>query len=232
MSTVASTEPPSTRMTSWTSSGMVARAEAMLPASLSVGMTMLTRASDLEGGSRFVGLALAAYARARLPSRSSVRASLIGPGRKDRLDFLEKRMQPIGLTYYAAVLLSLRKPLSPRLPRRRDLLRFVQVCKSALYTSRVDFVNGERHTEAREMIRSRPLLGSPPPQLGIEGVWRTALERAVGLGHDIYPTVVSPGEQEIANGGACTRCGATVYVRSERGLTGMAGKALSQACPR
>jgi hypothetical protein len=82
------------------------------------------------------------------------------------------------------------------------------------------------------MIRSRPLLGSPAQQQGVEGVWRIALERAAALGHDIYPTAVSPGEEEIANAGACTRCGATVYVRSERGLTGMAGKALSQSCPR
>jgi hypothetical protein len=114
MSTVASTEPPSTRMTSWTSSGMVARAEAMFPASLRVGITTLTRASDLEGGSRFVGFALAAYALTRsasLPSRCPVRTSLIGPGRRHRLEILEKRMQRIGLTCYAAVLLSLRKPL-------------------------------------------------------------------------------------------------------------------------
>lgn len=57
-----------------------------------------------------------------------------------------------------------------------------------------------------------------------------AHERAVALGHDLSAWEPPPGEEEIAMRARCRRCGRTVYVRIEKGLEGIAGRAVTERC--
>lgn len=57
-----------------------------------------------------------------------------------------------------------------------------------------------------------------------------ASERAHARGHELGGWSEPPEEEGIARAAACVRCGRVAYVRSEGGLVGAAGAALTEAC--
>jgi hypothetical protein len=58
-----------------------------------------------------------------------------------------------------------------------------------------------------------------------------AEEAARVRGHDLGGWAAVPGEEAVARAATCLRCGRTAYVRSESGLAGAGGAALSEQCP-
>jgi hypothetical protein len=57
-----------------------------------------------------------------------------------------------------------------------------------------------------------------------------AEEKARAHGHDLGPWEAPVGEEAIARRAVCRRCGRVAYVRSERGMAGSTGDALTDSC--
>jgi hypothetical protein len=51
-------------------------------------------------------------------------------------------------------------------------------------------------------------------------------------GHELGAWRAPPGEENVARTATCVRCGRLAYVRSESGLAGAAGEALTEPCGR
>ena len=70
------------------------------------------------------------------------------------------------------------------------------------------------------------------PGQNLDDLSRMAEEFTRARGHDLGKWEAPPGEQTIARRAVCRRCGRIAYVRSERGLAGTGGSALTEACSR
>jgi hypothetical protein len=57
-----------------------------------------------------------------------------------------------------------------------------------------------------------------------------ATDAARARGHELGDWATPSGEEMIARNATCVRCGRTAYVRSESGLAGAGGRALTEAC--
>jgi hypothetical protein len=55
-------------------------------------------------------------------------------------------------------------------------------------------------------------------------------DRARAQGHELGPWEEPAGEESIAWRAVCRRCGRVAYVRSESGMAGSAGEALTESC--
>jgi hypothetical protein len=64
----------------------------------------------------------------------------------------------------------------------------------------------------------------------LDDVCAMAADAARGQGHELGAWQAPAGEEAVARTTACLRCGRVVYVRSESGLAGAAGEALTEAC--
>jgi hypothetical protein len=64
----------------------------------------------------------------------------------------------------------------------------------------------------------------------VEDLSEMAGERARGRGHELGPWEPPAGEEAVALRAVCRRCGRVAYVRSESGMAGTAGEALSEDC--
>jgi hypothetical protein len=64
----------------------------------------------------------------------------------------------------------------------------------------------------------------------LEDLTRMAEEFTRARGHVLGKWEAPPGEQTIARRAVCRRCGRIAYVRSEDGLAGTGGSALTEAC--
>jgi hypothetical protein len=54
--------------------------------------------------------------------------------------------------------------------------------------------------------------------------------RATARGHVLVPWQVPVGEEAVARGAECRRCGRTIYVRAEGDLRGLSGRTLTEPC--
>ena len=64
----------------------------------------------------------------------------------------------------------------------------------------------------------------------LDDVCAMAADAARRQGHNLGAWEAPPGEEAVARTAACQRCGRVVYVRSESGLAGAAGDALTEPC--
>ena len=64
----------------------------------------------------------------------------------------------------------------------------------------------------------------------LDGLSDIAGERARAQGHELGPWEAPAGEESIALRAVCRRCGRVAYVRSESGMAGSAGDALTESC--
>jgi hypothetical protein len=64
----------------------------------------------------------------------------------------------------------------------------------------------------------------------LESLSGIAEERAGARGHELGPWEAPAGEEDVALRAVCRRCGRVAYVRSEGGMAGSAGDALTEAC--
>jgi hypothetical protein len=64
----------------------------------------------------------------------------------------------------------------------------------------------------------------------LQSMSEIAEEMALAHGHDLGPWEAPTGEEAIARRALCRRCGRVAYVRSETGMAGSAGDALTECC--
>jgi hypothetical protein len=64
----------------------------------------------------------------------------------------------------------------------------------------------------------------------LESMSEIAVERARARGHELGPWEAPAGEESVARRAVCRRCGRVAYVRSEAGMAGSAGEALTEGC--
>ncbi len=65
---------------------------------------------------------------------------------------------------------------------------------------------------------------------GLGEMCRIAVAAVQERGHVMEDWVAPRGEKALARTAVCRRCGRTVSVRAEPGLTGVAGRALTELC--
>jgi hypothetical protein len=65
---------------------------------------------------------------------------------------------------------------------------------------------------------------------GLDELCRIASAAMQARGHVIELWVAPPGEEATARRAVCRRCGRSVNVRAEHGMTGVAGAALTERC--
>jgi hypothetical protein len=70
----------------------------------------------------------------------------------------------------------------------------------------------------------------PGRDTGLDQLRRIASAAVQELGHVMGGWVAPAGEEATARSAVCRRCGRTVNVRAEPGLTGVAGLALTERC--
>jgi hypothetical protein len=66
--------------------------------------------------------------------------------------------------------------------------------------------------------------------LDLDDLSQMAEEAADAHGHDLGPWEAAPGEEAVARRAVCHRCGRVAYIRSESGIAGTAGAALTETC--
>jgi hypothetical protein len=64
----------------------------------------------------------------------------------------------------------------------------------------------------------------------LDDVCAMAADAAREQGHELGAWRAPVGEEDVARTAACVRCGRIAYVRSDSGLAGAAGEALTDPC--
>jgi hypothetical protein len=64
----------------------------------------------------------------------------------------------------------------------------------------------------------------------LEELCAIAAGAATGRGHVLTAWSSPPGEESAARRATCARCGRVAYVRTDTGLSGMTGRALTEQC--
>lgn len=70
----------------------------------------------------------------------------------------------------------------------------------------------------------------PPMPAALADLCAQAEARATARGHVLAPWQAPAGEEPVARGADCCRCGRTIYVRAEGDLKGLSGRTLTEPC--
>jgi len=81
-------------------------------------------------------------------------------------------------------------------------------------------------------VRGAPAIVMMPVVAGVdlEDLRQMAEAATLAGGHELGGWEAPPGEEAIALRAVCRRCGRIAYIRSEAGLAGTAGDALTEPC--